>query len=285
MVLEFKEIKKVYNGGVSALDAVSTTMACGQIIGLFGENGAGKTTLLKLLSGRLFPTSGEVVVDQSDGHICMVTDRDFEKVDITVKQLFKVARPYYPSYDVDYEAKLVNTFQIPVKKRYSRLSKGERGLVCTALALASRAPVTVLDETFVSVDVGTRKLIFERLIDDYMRDNRTFILTTHHANELSPLLDHVLILSEGKLVIDATYDDVRRRAFEIKMPTDLVASLLDNKRRLHTSQFGQQSVCAIYDVLNETERRQLEARGAVISQLSLDDLILYSKRIGGTYVD
>ncbi len=88
---------------------------------------------------------------------------------------------YYPHWDKAYAEQLVQRFGLKTKKRISKLSKGMLSMVTIVLALASRAPVTILDEPVAGLDVVAREDFYKLLLEDYTETGRTFIISTHRC--------------------------------------------------------------------------------------------------------
>ena len=83
------------------------------------------------------------------------------------------------------------------------------------IGLASRAPLTIFDEPYLGLDAVSRGIFYDRLMEDYSEHPRTVILSTHLIDEVSNLLEHVLVIDNGKLIIDQDAEELRGRAFTV----------------------------------------------------------------------
>ena len=149
-----RKLNKSY-GKQPVLHNLDLEIEPGHIYGLSGRNGAGKTTLLSILTGQNTKNSGEVsyggqpVWDnpRALGDICFTRELSpsSEVAALKVEDYLMAARLFCPRWDADYADTLIRKFDIDVKKRLNRMSKGQMSAVTIVAALASRAPMTFLD--------------------------------------------------------------------------------------------------------------------------------------------
>ena len=99
-----------------------------------------------------------------------------------------MASCYYPAWDAAYAKQLTKEFGLDLKKKVCKMNKGMMSMVTITLALASRAPVTILDEPVAGLDVYMRDRFYDLLLKDYEETGRTFILSTHIIEEAANLL-------------------------------------------------------------------------------------------------
>lgn len=282
MDITFKNVKKTYtlqNKPFTALDIESLQLESGKIIGLFGENGAGKSTLLKLLTGRILPSDGTILFSENreKGAVFYMIEEDFKNLNLPVKQILDIVSGYYPRYDKALEKKWLEHFGLPIKKNFQRLSKGQKGLVCSIAAMASGADVTILDETFVSLDVSTRKQLFDTILNQYMDSDRTFILTSHYANELAHLIERVWIMHNGKLVLNQSVDDLKSKAFEVTGDKKVVDSFIKNKQVLNSSEVGYQKKAYLLNAIGEGDAHYIKSNDMQVYPMTLDHLVMLIK--------
>ena len=99
-------------------------------------------------------------------------------------------------------------FGLDRKKRIAKLSKGQMSMVTITAALASRAPVTLLDEPAAGLDVVIREKFYRMLLDEYTKTGRTFVVSTHIIEEAASVFDRVIILDEGHIIADAPTEEL-----------------------------------------------------------------------------
>jgi ABC-2 type transport system ATP-binding protein len=202
---------------VSAVEQLNFTVHSGEILGFIGPNGAGKTTILKVLSGLLYPTSGEVRVA---GFIPWNRKPEFlQKISMvmgnrhqltwenTVMDSFYVLGEIYqvPRHEFQHTlGELVALLEIePLLPKMARnLSLGERMKCELVAALLHRPRVLFLDEPTLGLDV-TMQLRLRRFIAEYNRQSgATIILTSHYMADVVSLCPRVMLISEGRLLFD-----------------------------------------------------------------------------------
>src|SRR6201746_2103618 len=101
---------------------------------------------------------------------------------------------------------MLSDFRLPTNRRIKKLSRGQLSAVGVIVGLASRAPLTFFDEPYLGLDAVARQLFYDRLLADYAEHPRTVVLSTHLIDEISNLLENVLVLDHGRLTLDAPAD-------------------------------------------------------------------------------
>ena len=214
MKLICEQITKRYKDK-TALDHVSLTLEQGKIYGLIGRNGAGKTTLLSILTAQSPATSGTVTLDgmpvwedrKALEHLCFSRELNISSESglgsMKVKEYLRIASIYYPHWDAAMAEKLVQLFELPLKKRMNKLSKGMLSMVTIIVALSSKAEFTLLDEPVAGLDVVAREQFYKLLLEEYTETGRTFVISTHIIEEAADVLEEVIILKDGKVLLES----------------------------------------------------------------------------------
>lgn len=210
-VLQAENVTKRY-GKKEALHDVSLTIEPGKIYGLLGRNGAGKTTLLSVLTAQAAPDGGAVTYggapvwenQKALGEICFSRELSpvllFGQNTLKAKEYLRAASLYYPHWDQDYADRLISLFDLEKNKQICKLSKGMMSMVTIVIALASRAPVTILDEPVAGLDVVAREEFYRLLLADYEQTKRTFIVSTHIIEEAAGVFEKIILLDEGRVL-------------------------------------------------------------------------------------
>jgi ABC-2 type transport system ATP-binding protein len=216
-------------GGKLALNDVSLEVPRGGVLGLVGANGAGKTTLIRHILGllraqvgtvRVFgldPVADAVAVLARVGYLS--EDRDLPPW-ITVDELLKYSRSFYPQWDRAYAEQLREKFQLSPKSRIRTLSKGELAKAGLLVALAHRPELLVLDEPSSGLDPVVRREILEAIVRAVGDEGRTVLFSSHLLDEISRVSDRVAMLANGRLVLSGDLQDVLEchRRVVIRMP-------------------------------------------------------------------
>ena len=204
-------------GKQPVLQDLDLTFEPGRIYGRIGRNGAGKTTLLGILSGQNFATGGRALYGGQpvwensavlgNLHFAREMSAASELAGLSVKNFLRAGRLFCPYWDQNYADELIKKFELP-NKMINRLSRGQMSMVSITAALASRAPVTLLDEPTAGLDVVARERFYRILLDEYQRTGRTFVISTHIIEEAASVFEKVVILDEGKVVADQDTEDL-----------------------------------------------------------------------------
>ncbi|WP_203248318.1 ABC transporter ATP-binding protein [Sporosarcina beigongshangi] len=281
-VIEVKQLTKSY-GQFKALQDTSFSIHANKIYGLLGRNGAGKTTMMKMITAQIFPTSGDLNVFGEDPYenanvlsqICFIKESQQYPDYYSILDILEVSKSIFPNWDADLSSSLVDDFNLPLKRRIKKLSRGMLSAVGIVVGLASRAPLTIFDEPYLGLDAVSRGLFYDRLMEDYSEHPRTIILSTHLIDEVSNLLEHVLVIDNGKLIIDKDAEELRGRAFTVTGQALKVEAFLQGKETVHREPFGGLLSATVIHSGDSSDRQQAEASGLEISPVSLQQLVVH----------
>ncbi|WP_430867345.1 ABC transporter ATP-binding protein [Demequina aurantiaca] len=286
LIVEVESLTKRF-GKVSAVDDVSFALEAGGIHGLLGRNGAGKTTVMQLLTGQDFATSGAVrVFGESPvenasvlGRVCFIKESQAYPDSFKGKHVLKSAPWFFPNWDQAFADKLVADFKAPLDRPMKKLSRGQRSAIGVIVGLASRAELTYFDEPYAGLDAVARHRFYDHLLTDYSVHPRTVVLSTHLIDEASDLLQRVLVIDEGKLVIDADADELRASATTLAGKTADVEAFVAGREVLDRSRLGGLASVTVAG-LSDADRGAAASAGLELSAVSLQELIV--RRTGGT---
>ncbi|KRF27677.1 ABC transporter ATP-binding protein [Paenibacillus sp. Soil787] len=271
---------------VTAVDYVSFSIEANKIYGLLGRNGAGKTTIMHMISSQQFATSGELKVFGEEPYensrvlnqICFIKESQKYPDSFRVVDVIEVARSLFPNWDHAYAHALIEDFRLPLKRKIKKLSRGMLSSVGIVVGLASRAPLTIFDEPYLGLDAVARILFYDRLLEDYAEFPRTVILSTHLIDEVSRLLEHVLVIDNGKLIMNEDADALRGRACTVSGLATAVDSFTQGKKLLGRTAIGAAASATILGVLSDRDRKEAEAMGLEFAPVSMQQLIVHLTR-------
>lgn len=280
--VECKNISKNF-GRTAALSDINLNLEKDKIYGLLGRNGAGKSTLLNIITAQIFPSSGEVKIfgeapyenDKALRNICIVKESGMFLKDVNVGEALDIASSFYANWDKDLAEKLLEEFELDRRKTYKNLSLGMKSQLGIIVGLASRAPITIFDEPYIGLDAAGRQLFYDVLIDDYMENPRTIILSTHLIDEVSNLLEDVIIMHKGTVKLEGNSEDIKNKAFCISGIKDRLENYISGKKVLNKEEFGKTMAVAIFDSISEKEKRAMEADDLIISSIPLQQLFIF----------
>ena len=279
-VVEVQNLSKHY-GKVRAVDGVSFTLEENRIYGLLGRNGAGKTTLMSLLTAQEFASGGRVEVF---GHSPVENGGVLERTafikesqrypeDFRVKHVFRSAPWFFANWDADFASQLAADFRLPLGRRVKKLSRGQLSAVGVIVGLASRAPLTFFDEPYLGLDAVARQLFYDRLLSDYAEHPRTIVLSTHLIDEVSNLLEHVIVIDDGRIIIDSDADTLRGSATTVSGTASAVDAFTSGREVLHRDGVGGLASVTV-EGLTRTDRAAASAAGLELAPVSLQQLII-----------
>lgn len=268
-------------GRFTAVDDVSFTVEANKIYGLLGRNGAGKTTIMQLLTGQQFVTAGDIRVfgqtPVENAHVlqqmCFVKETQKYPDSFEPRHVLASAPWFFENWDSDFAERLVDDFRLPVRRRIKKLSRGQLSAVGVIVGLASRAPMTFFDEPYLGLDAVARQIFYDRLLEDYSDHPRTVILSTHLIDEVSNLLEHVLVIDEGRMLMDQDAEKLRGSASTVVgKATDVDAFVVgrDVISREGIGGLASATLCG----LTAPERAAAVAAGLELSPVSLQQLIV-----------
>ncbi|BCJ87573.1 ABC transporter ATP-binding protein [Effusibacillus dendaii] len=202
-------------GSIQALDGLSLQVEEGRITGLLGLNGSGKSTTLKVIAGLLHLDQGEIRIDgeppsiSSKQKIAYLPEIDVLYPWMTVSDAVTYMKDFYADWDDQKAARLVEYFQLSPARKIRDLSKGSRAKVKLLLALSRRAKYLLLDEPLSGIDVLAREDLIQALVDDFLEEGQSILITTHEVKEVEPILDDVLFIRAGKIALQGNLEQLK----------------------------------------------------------------------------
>ena len=198
-----------YSSGKNVFDDLNLTLDSGKIYGLLGKNGAGKTTLIKNILGLRRPQSGQITTfghNPIDRPLHLLQQyffipEDPYLPDISMKEYIDRYSPFYPNFQLEKFLQLLNEFNLERTIHLKNLSFGQKKKAIIAFAIATYTPLLIMDEPTNGLDIPSKKQ-FRKIITHIADEGRLFIISTHQIRDLHSLIDHVLLIDEGKLLIN-----------------------------------------------------------------------------------
>jgi ABC-2 type transport system ATP-binding protein len=194
----------------------------GSIFGFLGRNGAGKTTTIKTLMGLLRADTGSAHVfgvpvtdaDSAAGvrrRIGFVTEDKELYPYMTVEQIIRFTRPFFPKWRRDLEQRYLEMFELPKARKIPDLSKGMRSKLMLLLAIARGAELLILDEPTDGLDPAATEDVLRELVSITGSSGITIFFSSHQLSEVELIADHVGIIDQGRMVVSGCLDDLKAR--------------------------------------------------------------------------
>lgn len=212
--LEVKNLSKSFDD--FALRDISFTLPQGYLMGLIGPNGSGKTTLIKLILNMLKREEGEISIlgldnitheQQAKAELGVVFDSNYFNDDWQVAQVEKSLSPFYPNWNSEQFAGMLNRFHISPTKKVKELSKGMQMKLMLACAFSYNAKLLILDEPTSGLDPVSRDELLH-ILSEYIEDGQHSVLfSTHITADLERIADYITYINYGELFFSGNKDE------------------------------------------------------------------------------
>jgi len=276
---KYKEIK--------AVDGISFEIAEGELVGFIGPNGAGKTTTLKILSGLLYPTSGQARIF---GYIPSKRESQFQKQfafvagqknqlwwDLPAYETFLLNKEIYGVSDkdfkerIDYLSEMLDISDL-LKTQVKKLSLGQRMKAELITALIHQPKVLFLDEPTIGLDVVAQKKMRDFIKNYNQKFDATIILTSHYMGDVEELSKRVIIIDKGRIIYDGQLSKIVSKFAKHKIIS------LDFEKEISRSQLKSFGKIKDYDKFSskiEISRSQIiDTTARILRELPVRDLAI-----------
>ncbi|APR06282.1 ABC transporter ATP-binding protein YtrB [Lentilactobacillus parabuchneri] len=224
-VLEVSHITKTF-GSKHVLSDVNLTFEEGKIYGLLGRNGAGKSTLLSIMTNRIFAGEGEVKIDSENvddndaklGLMYLMSEVNLYADGWKLKQIIKDSESFYGSFNHELADRLITEFGLDINQKFGKLSTGYNSIFKLILALCLPVKFVLLDEPVLGLDANHRELFYSELIQSYSDNPRTFIISTHLIEEVANIISDVIVLDQGRVILNQPVEDVLAKTHSVVGP-------------------------------------------------------------------
>ena len=264
-------------GDVTALDHVSLTLEPGHIYGLLGRNGAGKSTLLSVTANWRHATEGDVLLDgesvwentRAQQQIVCMSDGNLFPTMRVKNGLLWYSR-FRSGFDMEQALRLCEKFELSLKAKIQSLSTGYATIFKLIVAMASQCPFTFYDEPVLGLDANHRDLFYRELMEDFAKNPRCVVISTHLIEECSALLDHIIVINKGKLMLNEPVEDTLSRGYTVSGPAGAVDAFTAGKKLFGTQNLGGLKTAYVQG----TPDQEKAPDGLEISALDLQQLFI-----------
>lgn len=234
-MIEVRDLSFSYPGSRNEVfSGFSMKLEAGRICGLLGKNGTGKSTLLYLMSGLLRPSYGEIEVDGLKTLVrqpkmlkdIFIVPEEFDLPSVDLDTYVSINEPFYPNFNREVLDRCLTDFELSTSLKLGELSMGQKKKVLMSFAIASGTPYLFMDEPTNGLDIPSKSQ-FRRAIAANMSEERTIVVSTHQVHDVETLLDHIIILSENELLLDAPVGNIcDKYVFEYRLPSEMDADVI-----------------------------------------------------------
>jgi len=268
--------------GAPALDVADLAWAPGLVHGLLGRNGSGKSTLLAVVAGFQRASCGQVRVGGADpfehaasaAGTCLVREGGDVITSDRVRDVLRTAATLRPGFNLAAALGLADRFGLSRRSFVDRLSRGQRSALGVVLGLASRAPLTLLDEVTLGLDAAARAAFACELAREQAEHPRTVVVATHLVDEVEPLLDRVTVLHAGRVLLDDDVEAARSRVVAASGPAPAVEGFAVGCDVIASRRLGGTAEVVVADPDGES-RLAAEVVGLHVASPSLQDVLVH----------
>lgn len=218
-MLSFSNVSFTYGRrGKEVLSGLSLDFEENGIYGILGKNGTGKSTMLYLAAGLLRPKGGNVTAEgvptqsrrpETLRELFLVPE-EFDLPEVSLRTYVQLNAPFYPTFREDILARCLKSFELGDDLNIGRLSMGQKKKVYISFALAAGTKYLLMDEPTNGLDIPSKK-VFREVIAREMTEERVMIISTHQVRDVEQLIDHVVIVSEGTVLLNAKTAEIESR--------------------------------------------------------------------------
>ena len=217
-IVETFGLKKSYSS-VEAVRGIDLRVGAHSVCAFLGQNGAGKSTTLRMLMGMIRPTSGTghifgLDIAKEDDSVSIRERTAFVAEDkrlyeyMTVAQILRFTRSFFPRWREDLENRLLKQFELPLNRKIRKLSKGMRTKLALLLAFARGSDFLILDEPTEGLDPVAIEQVLQMIVS-LVAEGTSVFFSSHQIAEVEQIADHVIMIHHGKLVLDPDLDSVK----------------------------------------------------------------------------
>jgi ABC-2 type transport system ATP-binding protein len=226
-IIETNQLYKSFHSQ-PALRGLDLRVPVGSIFGFLGRNGAGKTTTIKTLMGLLRCDSGSAevfgrpIIDADYSveirrRIGFVTEDKELYPYMTVEQLIRFTRPFFPKWRHDLERRYLQMFELPPRRKIPDLSKGMRSKLMLLLAISRGAELLILDEPTDGLDPAATEDVLRELVAIAASSGTTMFFSSHQLSEVELIADHIGIVDQGRMIVSGSLDDMKVQYQRLQM--------------------------------------------------------------------
>lgn len=217
-MINIEKLRFGYRKRALLFEDLDLHLAPGTIYGLLGKNGAGKSSLLGIIQGLLFPLAGTVSIlgyEARKRHPAMLADcflisEELYLPNVSIHSFAGLYAPFYPNFDWQQLDRLLKEFELRDSASLQKISLGQKKKAMLAFGLATNARILLLDEPTNGLDIPSKKQ-FRSTLARHIREDRTFILSTHQIRDLQSLIDTLIVLENGRIIFQENLADIMER--------------------------------------------------------------------------
>lgn len=243
--LEVKNLSKQIDGK-QILSNINFAVPRGEILALVGPNGSGKTTTLKCIVNAIPKDSGEIILFDNPFDVSLKEEIAFVTEDrkifnnLELADYYHIYKNLYPSWDDSFFKGFISKYGFNLSQDMQKLSRGQKTLILSILALSTNAKLIIMDEPTQHLDPPSRYELIQ-LIKQYINEKRgTILLSSHEIFELEEYATSFAIIKNGKILYTDSIDDAKQKHRIIKLNENTnnaqIISVIDDEVLIKTEE-------------------------------------------------
>jgi ABC-2 type transport system ATP-binding protein len=196
--------------------------------------------------------------------------------DFKVRHALRAASWFYPNWNSELAEALLSDFDLPPNRAIKKLSRGMRSALGIVVGLAAQAEITLFDEPYAGLDAVARRLFYDRLLASYAARPSTVVLSTHLIDEVADLLERVVMIDHGRIVLDATADEVRGSATAVSGPIAAVEEFIAGRRTWDRRRVASQESVVVDGALDDADWARARELRLNLEALSLQQVMVHA---------
>lgn len=272
--LEIQGLTKKYDG--FTLDNLSISLPGGCIMGFIGENGAGKSTTIKLILDLIFKDQGTIsILGHSGGesdkllkeNIGVVMDESYFPESLNAKQIDRIMKNIYKTWQSDVYSDWLKRFDLPLKKTIKDYSRGMKMKLAISVALSHDSKILILDEATSGLDPIVRDEILDVFLEFIQDESHSVFMSSHIISDLEKVCDYITFIHKGKLIFSEAKDTLLEQYVLVKCSkSDILSIPKEAVHGIRTNSFGVEALVERHAVPNNL----------VMDKVNIEDIMLYN---------
>lgn len=257
-------------------DGLNLLLKSGHIYGLLGKNGTGKSTLLHTIAGLLFPDQGRINAlsyepsKRQPGFLqdIFMVPEEFFIPNISIEKFVKCNAPFYTKFSNDQFGDYLKEFDIPISNNLEEMSYGQKKKVLISFGLACNTSLLLMDEPTNGLDIMSKGQ-FRKIMSSAVNENKCIVISTHQVKDLENLIDHIIIIDEGKILLDQPIENITSKlSFKISFDQNEIKNALYKESTLR----GEAIVIANNEPEDESMDLEMLYKTAIFNNKSISAL-------------
>ena len=263
MLITAKNVVKKFDKFI-ALNHFNMNVPEGSIYGLVGPNGSGKTTTIKHLIGMYKQDEGEILVNDEKVYdnekvkskIAYISDDLYFFHGYSIKDMAKFYSKIYKDFSFEKFNELQKVFNIDIKRKVNKLSKGMKKQVAFWLTISCSPEIMILDEPIDGLDPIMKENVWKILLEEVKKRKMTVIISSHNLKELENVCTNIGIMKNGKMVLEKELEKKDNNIQKVQIVFSNNSQI--SKIREKLSILKEEKVGSVYYFIVKGEQKEIE---------------------------